>query len=237
MLGDKFELGSRELIALTGGGGKSTLMFRLGRELAGSGKRVLVTTTTKMGPDQMAEVPSVCRSIEINEVNRALDGPGPVMLVAQQLESKILGPPPVVVDELFAAGRLDYLVVEADGSRRRPLKAPAAHEPVVPASATLVIVVMGIDAVGRPLQEVTHRPPEAISVTGLSPVSVLTPSDCARIIGHPEGGLRGIPPEARVAVAITKVTPGAGKESAHELAELLEAHPRIERVVLLGPAA
>ena len=132
-------LGDHELIALIGGGGKSTLLFALGNELAGRGKRVIVTTTTKMGREQALVAPTVCWSADTDCALDALDGPGPVMLVTGGDEHKVTGPAPEVIDGLFAESDADYIIVEADGSRGRPLKAPAANEPVVPVTTTTVV--------------------------------------------------------------------------------------------------
>ncbi|MBT5139701.1 MAG: hypothetical protein HOM37_11665, partial [Acidimicrobiaceae bacterium] len=45
-LAEALKLGPNELVALVGGGGKTTALFALGRQLDGS---VVLTTTTKMG--------------------------------------------------------------------------------------------------------------------------------------------------------------------------------------------
>ena len=233
MLAADLGIGSRELVALVGGGGKSTLMFRLGRDLAARGSRVLLTTTTKMGPGQMAGAAAVCRSTDVADVDRALDGGGPVLLVAAESASKIEGPPPAEVDRLFAEARVDHLLAEADGARGRPLKAPAAHEPVIPAHSTVVVVAMGIDAVGRTVAEAAHRPAEVMALTGLGSGHVLRPEDCAAVVGHPDGGLRGVPSTARVVVALTKVAPGPTADAAARIGAILERVPRIERVVTI----
>lgn len=53
----------------------------------------------------------------------------------------------------------DLILVEADGSRVLPVKAPAAHEPAMPPDADLLIGVVGLDCLGRPMDDATvHRP-------------------------------------------------------------------------------
>jgi molybdenum cofactor cytidylyltransferase len=225
-------LGDRELVALVGGGGKSTLLFALGTELAGAGRRVIVTTTTKMGRNQAALAPTICWSSDIDCVTDALDQPGPVMLLNDGTSHKVTGPPPEIVDRVFATADVDYMIVEADGSRGRPLKAPAAHEPVVPQATTTVIVLIGVDAVGRPLAAVAHRVEQAIAFSGLLPHHILTSADCAHILTHPNGILRACPETARVVVAITKVGP-AEHAAASALRHRLVTHPRISDVVLI----
>ena len=47
-LSEALGLQRREMISLTGAGGKTTLMFRLAKELSLAGKKVITTTTTKI---------------------------------------------------------------------------------------------------------------------------------------------------------------------------------------------
>ncbi len=214
-------LGDRELIALVGGGGKSTLMFALGNELAGAGNRVILTTTTKMGREQADSAPTVCWSADTECAVAALDQKSPVMLVTAGDSHKVTGPPPELVDRLFAAPDADYVIVEADGSRGKPLKAPAAHEPVVPTKSTVVVILMGIDAVGRPLENVAHRVAEAQRFSGRDLDHRMAPDDCATVLLHPDGALRRCPAGSRVIIAITKVRTEADRQAANQLATII----------------
>lgn len=231
-LANKLGLGRRELISLVGGGGKSTLLFALGDELAGAGMRVILTTTTKMGRNQVLDIPTVCWSADTGCVIAALDKPGPVMLLTYGDDHKVTGPAPEAVDDLFAESDADYVVVEADGSKGMPLKAPAEHEPVVPPASTTVVILVGIDAVGQPLAQVAHRAEVAQKFLGTGPDHTLTAADCAAIVLHPAGALRVCPPTSRVIVAVTKVTPES-EASANELAAAIEVlRPGTEVAIL-----
>lgn len=232
-LAQQLGLGGRELVSLVGGGGKSTMLFGLGNELAAAGYRVILTTTTKMGRDQAMVAPNVCWSADTDCAAAALDKPGPVMLVTAGDDHKVTGPPPELVDRLFADSDADFIIVEADGSRRRPLKAPAAHEPVVPSASTTMVILMGIDAVGRPLGEVTHRVEEATRFTGLEASHVLTPQDCAVILAHPDGALRVCPPHTRVVIALNKIETAAHLAAAEEIRQRLSTNPRLDICLLL----
>ena len=203
-----FDLGPRELVAFTGGGGKTTLMMALSEQLAGRGDRVITTTTTKLGLDQ-TEGRTVCWSGDQAAVDDALAEARWVMVLSEADDHKVLGYSPDTVDSWFRDGGVDYVLVEADGARRRPLKAPAGHEPVIPRQASLVVVVTGIDAVGRTIGDVVHRPERATELTGLPISAPVTPEVVVTILTHPEGGLQGVPPAARVIVAITKVAPAS----------------------------
>lgn len=228
-LADLFGLGGRELVAFTGAGGKSTLLLALGGELVSGGCRVVLTTTTKLGPDQLTG--SVLWSPAPDEAARALEAASQVFVMGADRGHKVEGVAPEAVDRLFAETAADYVLVEADGARRRPLKAPAAHEPVVPATATLIVVVAGLNAVGQELSEAVHRPQEGMALTGLAPDDRLRPQDLATVLGHPDGGLKGLPPAARVAVALTRID-DATVDAAAEIQARLGGNPRIERVVV-----
>ena len=228
---DAFGLGPRELVAFTGGGGKTSLLLELSRQLAGRGDRVLVTTTTKLGLDQTGDT-QVCWSIDWFEIESALDRGGPVFVLSEGDAHKVLGYDPETVGELYTDSSAGYVLVEADGSRGRPLKAPAEHEPVVPQAASLVVVVMGVDAIGRTIFEASHRPAGAAELTGRAEIDVITPDVAAAVLTNPAGGLKGIPSAAGVIVAITKVTEATEKAAA-EVGALLRANPRIDRVVFI----
>ena len=232
-LAARLGLGEREMVSLVGGGGKSTLLFTLGAELAAAGKRVLLTTTTKMGREQADWAAAICWSAETRCAVAALNRVSPVMLVTDGDGHKVTGPTPEIVDQLYASYAADYVIVEADGSRGMPLKAPAAHEPVIPAATTVVVIMMGIDAVGRPLAEVTHRVEEACRLTDLAVDHVMTPTDCVNVLLHEEGALRRCPASARVIVAITKVTTDSTRIAAEELSAIIATRrPDITPVVI-----
>ncbi len=232
-LARQLHLQERELVALVGGGGKTTLLMRLGAELASRGRRVLLTTTTKMGRDEVANLPAVCREADPATVRAALAAPGPLLLVTGDDGHKATGPPPEVVDRLFAETQADYVIVEADGSRRLPLKAPGPHEPVIPATATLVVVMMGVEAVGRTISEAAHRAEVAARLIGADPGDRLSAQDCAAVLAHPEGGIKGAPEGARVVVALTGVRGMDRSRAAEEIGRRLEGHDRISSVVTI----
>lgn len=228
-----FGLHDRDLISLVGGGGKSTLLFAFGSELAGIGKNVVLTTTTKMGRFQIGATDRVCSSAAPECLRSAWAAGRPALLLTGGTEHKVTGPLPGEIDELFTRADVDYIVVEADGSHGMPLKAPAAYEPVIPATSTLVVILMGIDAVGQPLEDVVHRLAQAQHLSGLSAGHRMSPEDCAEILLHPEGLLRSCPGGARVAVAITKVTTPDRVATAARLADIVASrHPEIATVAI-----
>ena len=230
-LREQLGTGEHELISIVGAGGKSTVLFSLGHELAEAGCRVILTTTTKMARDQVTE--PTCSSADPVAVERCLVAGSPLFVSLDAVPGKVTGPGPEGVDRLFAETTTDHVLVEADGARSMSVKAPAEHEPVIPATSTLVIVVAAIDAVGRRIREVAHRPERVAALAGLDEGDVLTVRNIASVLLHPDGGLKAIPESARVAVVITRVTADA-EQPAAELAGLLLAHPSIDRAIALA---
>ena len=134
---------------------------------------------------------------------------------------------------------MDAVVIEADGSRRLPFKAPAAHEPVIPTSTTIVVPVVGLDVVGRPLTaEHVHRPERVAALTGAEIGDPVTPAMIATVLAHPDGGSKAIPASARLVPFLNKAedeaTPGrsAGDRPA---APCAVGVPRVDSV-LIGAA-
>jgi probable selenium-dependent hydroxylase accessory protein YqeC len=118
---------------------------------------------------------------------------------------KLLGVHPDEIPELkerFGAG---CVLVEADGAAGRPVKAPAGHEPVIPASADLVIGVVGLDSLGRPADEDSVFRLECfLNVTGLALSDEIGLESLQALAAHPEGLFKGCPSGARKVVFYNK---------------------------------
>ena len=96
-------------------------------------------------------------------------------------------------------------LIEADGARHLPLKAPAEWEPVIPPSVDLVIVVVGLSALGKPLNPETVFRPEIFSqLTGLTVGETIQLEHIIKVLNHPQGGLREIPRNSRAAVVFNQ---------------------------------
>jgi molybdenum cofactor cytidylyltransferase len=180
------------VVTFTGAGGKTTAMWRLGHELAAAGWRVVATTTTRLGRDQLDRFPYVLFDPSPETLKAALRTQPFILAVAglDSAQDKAIGLEP----ERVAAWQdlADVVLVEGDGSRGLPLKAPGPDEPVVPASTTHLVCCLGLSALGRPLDEATvHRAERVAALTGLAPGASITPAALARLLLHPDGPGRG----------------------------------------------
>jgi molybdenum cofactor cytidylyltransferase len=127
------------------------------------------------------------------------------------------------------------LLIEADGARQKALKAPAAHEPAIPEFVETAVVMAGLSAL-EPANvvegqgggwEQIHRPEIFAQVAGISMGDRRTPEVVVRVLAHPQGGLKGIPPNARRIALLNQADmpalQAAGAEIAHGLISTYEA--------------
>jgi molybdenum cofactor cytidylyltransferase len=235
-LQDALALGTARVVAFTGGGGKTTAMFRLAAELAD--RRVLVTTTTRIWVPE----PAQARLVVADALAEAPDRLGAgwergvrALGTAVGPDGKLRGVPPDWVRAL--AAEADYVLVEADGAAGRPLTAPRAYEPVIPDSADLVVPVAGADAIAAPLDaEHVHRPAEIAALTGLAQGAALAPRAIATVLLSPLGNVKGAPPAARMVPLVNKVESAVAETRARAVADALLALGA-RRVVLARLAA
>ena len=182
------------ITAIIGSGGKSTLLKTLGLELMRAGSGVLLCTTTHMFP--VAGVPWDGSSRRLDAAAwkpGALHAPGCTCEACSGLvrgsicqagvldsETGKLSSPAEPLGQL--AQRFDYVLVEADGSKRLPLKAHAAWEPVIPSGTTNIVWLVGASGFGKSIIEVVHRPERFCERCGCEPTDVATPERVARVL-------------------------------------------------------
>lgn len=226
-----------DVVALVGGGGKTTAMFRLARDIVERGERVITTTTTKIFATQIALAPAhIPAAAATRETVAAALADHRHVLVIGPTNAETARADGVTVD-LFGRLRAWFpdvcILNEADGSRMRPFKAPAAHEPVVPAETTLLVPVVGADVFGQPLdEEHVHRAELVSTLSGTALGAPITPETVARVLAHPDGGRKGAPAGARVVVLVNKVESLSDRAPVHDTAARLLRDPAIDAVVL-----
>ena len=163
------------VIAVVGSGGKTTRIHKLKEKYQSEGKKVLVTTTTHM----MAEENCILSGDE-QEIIQQLETVGFCMAGLPAEEGKLQALPQAVYENVCQAA--DVVLVEADGSKRLPVKFPAKHEPVIPENADEIHVVTGLSALGKVLKEVSHRSELVKQCLGVSEETVLMPVHLQKLL-------------------------------------------------------
>ena len=222
-----FRLGPTPRLALVGAGGKTSVLFSLARAYTRAGVSPILTATTHLATSQLgladrhfvvtdrAEVAAIAKDLASGVT--LITGPDAGAGRVSGLDAGTLAGVLALADQ-----RRVPLLVEADGSRRRPLKAPADHEPAIPAFADQVLVVAGLSGLGKPLDRAhVHRPERFSALSGIGIGAVVTPQALVRVVAHPHGGLKNIPPGARRVVLLAQATTADCRAQAKELAEAL----------------
>ena len=164
------------LTAVIGSGGKTSLLRVLAQELSHRGTVLVSTTTHIMRPDWC---PFAATAAEL----RAGFTHSPVVCTGSYTpEGKLTAPD--FPGWQYAA---DFVLVEADGSRRLPAKAHAAWDPVLPPERNRTVCVFGASALGQPRQDAAHRPELYASLAEVSPETIISPAIAARVLAK-EGG-------------------------------------------------
>jgi len=190
------------LLAMSGAGGKTTALFHLARCLSAH-LPCVVTTTTHLGAWQASQADfHLVLSPGKERIIQETDFPPGVTLVSGPPDStdRLQAIPEDVLYLLYEKWQKQKiaLLIEADGARQKPLKAPAPHEPVIPDFVQAVLVVAGLSALGQPLDEDhVHRPEIFSRLSHLPMGAPISPEAITRFLIHPEGGQKGIPETAR----------------------------------------
>jgi probable selenium-dependent hydroxylase accessory protein YqeC len=232
------------VLTLTGAGGKTSLMFHLARLLERSGKRVLTTTTTKIFFPTADQSETVLVDADpeaiLRQVSSGLRAYRCITAAAAHRADtgKLIGFNPEAIKTFAASALFDWILVEADGSARRPLKAHAEHEPVIPSGTTVLVAVAGLEVLGEPLsEEMVFRSEIAGKLMGLSPGETITEAALARLIAHPLGLFTGALPGIRRFIFLNKAdNPERRARGAGIACELSRLVPPVAEALIVGQA-
>ena len=138
----------KSFISLIGGGGKTTLMVGLASYLKGEGKKVLITTTTKIMSPSFHDYKADFIFSNDTVMDFFPEGPCSVLYALGDEETNKWRCPPIENLSLLR-NRYDVIINEADGSKRLPLKVHTQRDPVIPDFTTYTISVMGLWGIGK----------------------------------------------------------------------------------------
>jgi molybdenum cofactor cytidylyltransferase len=226
-LRDALEMDEHEVVAIVGGGGKTTILYRLARETVETGGKAVVTGTTRFTPPEAAELPPavLCEStVELLAGLRSVLAQFPLVVAGSGWgnQGRIMPVEPEAVAAMAAIEGVGAVVAEADGSAGRPFKAPAEHEPAVAPSTTLLLTVAGMDVLGRPLDaDHVHRPEIVAGLSGVPLGSPVTEEMVARVLLDERGGRKGRPAGSRWLPVLNKVDDPLRLEAARRIGRLL----------------
>jgi molybdenum cofactor cytidylyltransferase len=221
------------IYTLTGAGGKSTAMLVVARALAARGIRARVTTTTRIGMEEFPGFPVVFADTPAR-VMEACSGRQPVLLivsVALAGQGKYQGVDTAVFDGMHPGSDM-VILVEGDGSRRRPLKVPTRREPVIPAASSAVFALMGASGFGEPIDE-QHCYNHEAAFDILPPGSrVFDAAALAALAAHPAGSRKGVAPEMGYHVLLNQGDLEDRRPLGNQVLRALAAGPGIKASLL-----
>ncbi len=222
-------LAGQGVVSLVGAGGKTSLMFKLAHEISEAGDSVLTTTTTKVLNPTPQQSSNLILSNHIDTIVKYAEdvfkkNQRHITAAASRVqpENKLIGLQPEIIDALAATKIFRWIIVEADGAARKPLKAPADHEPVIPMSTTHVAGICGLSAVGNPFSDKwVHRPERFAEITRLHIGQTITGEIFGDILVHERGVFKNSPSSALRLAFLNQADVPGGNDAAKRIAELL----------------
>ena len=144
------------VVAICGAGGKTTLCKRFAEKFTKDGKKTCIITTTHMWYENKISNINDLETIETSSIYYfgTIDGEK-IGRVSDE-------------DYRLICESFDYVIVEADGSRMMPLKIPKVTcdmsgnilkylEPIIPVNTNEIVVVMGLESIGREVESVCQH--------------------------------------------------------------------------------
>jgi len=211
---------SDKVISIVGGGGKTSLMFLLAHAFQEKGIKVVTTTTThilKPTSLQTGGVVFLNRDGFQDKLQEYLEQYGHATVAHHLLSSgkKLKGLTCAQVEQIIDQSSAERILIEADGARQLSFKAPGDNEPVVPQITDVFVSVLGLDIIGKPLDDANVFRAALVSArTGLRMGAEITPLTVAKLAIHSDGMLKGCPKKARSYIVLNKTDIPSGRENA-----------------------
>lgn len=217
-----------------GAGGKTSAIFQVARELKARNKRVVVSTTTKMYYPNKEQSQVVLIAPSEEEIARNIEEVGAVVIAGGHEAGKITG----ISEELLqvVVQYADYILIEGDGSKRLPLKVPAVHEPVIPATSKKVVIVVGLASFNQPLEAVCFRVEKAMALLGIASHERVNEETLRHLITSPKALQQGIDDKEQV-LLLNQVDKIKNEETLDHIIKVIKkayTYPIISSALALG---
>ncbi|MEZ8094042.1 selenium cofactor biosynthesis protein YqeC [Photobacterium swingsii] len=243
-------------ITLVGGGGKTSVAFWLAKNFKQWGCSVCVTTTTKMYLPAQDQADYI---IPLDTINSKKDDKisskhhssaqndfgicEPTItfiyksLITDHLKTtkpKVLGLSEKEIKMIENDCPFTVFIIEGDGSRSLPIKAPNRNEPCIPSYSNMVIGVTGAEAINRKAMPChIHRWPAFSAITKCQPGDVIDVQVLQPLISHPQGLFKSTPKTAKKIWLINKMDLANDAQTVSKIAEkVLASSPQLNAVWL-----
>ncbi len=201
---------SKLIIALFGGGGKTSLLYQLGIEFTQQYNRVLLTSIVKAGPSP--DIPIVLSKPK-NSIENLFVDHQPLYLLKEKISTfKYKGFESIELRNFYL--KTDITIFESDGSRNLPLKVHSEWDPVIPDFATHVIIVIGADVINTKLVDgKVHRPGQFKSLWEIEDDTLIDIPLITKVVTDKKGYLSKIPEGIKTVYFVNKANTYHGQAS------------------------
>lgn len=230
-----FNIVRGDVVVFIGAGGKTSTLVGLGYELAEMGWRVLATTTTSIETDQLSLLPrAISPEAGSHIISHALTEDKFVFLYDRIKGGAVYGADPNLISNLIDQVDSDVILIEADSSEGKPLKAPYDDEPVIPPETSLIIQVSSLSAIGKPLDdEYVYNVDAIIERYGFPRGGKIRAPWVAQVLRDKMLGLKNVPTEARTVAFLNQTTlKGHARTRARLIAKIALKAGHLQSVVI-----
>tara|TARA_R110001583_G_scaffold8952_5_gene42281 strand:- start:11426 stop:12283 length:858 start_codon:yes stop_codon:yes gene_type:complete len=203
-------------ISIVGAGGKTHLSFWLANFFKQLGLSVCLTTTTKMYYPDEKSIDHIVKLSDLDSKamseNLLKKTPFITFLYQETLPIKTINEPTKVeglqqetLETIIDTFIFDVVIVEADGAKHHPIKAPARHEPCIAKESQIVIGVTGAEAIfSKANSDKIHRWREFSALTHCLPQMEISQTILKCLLNSPQGMFKGAPEQATKIWVINK---------------------------------